>query len=301
MVMTVAGEVDVNSLGHIQPHEHIYLDGYAVSLSFDLILDDPETIREELRRFVEAGGKTIVEMTCHGLNPNPVGLRDVAAQVGMNIIASTGLYWERFHPSWVKDMSLRALADLFVGELNEGIAGTNVRAGIIGEIGSGHREVSAVEERVFRAVAIAQRETSAPIYTHAPFGWIGLQQAQILKNEGANMERVVIGHVDTVPHFEYQKQIAGSGAFIGFDTIGRKEFNSDGWRIDRLKKMIELGYEDRILLSSDVCRRTMLHVNGGCGYDHLLKVFLPQLSDSGVSSEVIRKLTHDNPARLWRQ
>lgn len=300
MVMTVTGEVDPGELGFIQPCEHIFLDGYAESLIIDLILDDVEVARDELQRFVVAGGKTIVESTPHGLHPTPALLPDLASELGIHIVVGTGIYWERFHPAWVKDMSTCELTEFFMTELTNGVDGTSVRAGMIGEIGSGHREISPAEERVFRAAAAAHCETGVPIYTHAPFGRVGLQQVTLLESEGVNLEQVVIGHVDTVSSFDYKKQVAETGVYLGFDTIGRADCGADEKRIDIILTLIELGYGDRILLSSDVCRQSHLHQSGGFGYDYILCRFIPRLSERGVSDEMIHKMTHENPARLWK-
>lgn len=299
MVMTVTGEVDVKSLGYVQAHEHIFLDGYEVSLIVDLMLDDPEVAVQELQLFQAVGGRTILEMTPHGLNPDPEGLARVARETGLNIIASTGIYWERFHPAWVKERSTMQLVDLFLKELTEGIAGTNVRAGIIAEIGSNHRQVSPIEERVFRAAARAHRESGVPIYTHAPFGWVGLQQVEILRSEGVSMDRVVIGHVDTVSQFEYARRLAPTGVYMGFDTVGRKDCGGDEMRADRILELVRMGYGDRIVLASDVCRRGHLRQNGGMGYDHVIRHFLPLLRSRGVSEEQIDQFMVENPARLW--
>ncbi len=135
MVQTVTGEVSPDQLGFVLPHEHIYLDGFTTALSPDLILDDPKTARQELQLYLDAGGTTVVELTIHGLNPDPIGLRSVSEELGVKIVAGTGLYWERFYPSWVQGMSVAALTRFMVTEITNGIAGTDVRAGIIGEIG----------------------------------------------------------------------------------------------------------------------------------------------------------------------
>ena len=145
MVQTVTGEVTADRLGLVLPHEHIYLDGFTTALSPDLILDDPTTAREELALFQKAGGTTIVELTIHGLNPDPVGLRAISQELGILIVAGTGFYWERFYPSWMQGMSVAALTRLLIGEIEKGIAGTDVRAGIIGEIGTGNRAISPAE------------------------------------------------------------------------------------------------------------------------------------------------------------
>lgn len=298
MVQTVTGEVAPDRLGLVLPHEHIYLDGFTTALSPDLILDDPRTAREELQRFLDAGGKTIVELTIHGLNPDPIGLRSVSEELGVMIVAGTGLYWERFYPSWVQGMSVADLSRMLVGEIETGIAGTDVKAGIIGEIGSGNRAVSPAEEAVFRAAAAAQRETGVPISTHAPFGRVGRLQVQVLEDAGADLSRVVIGHVDTVHDVDYHEELVRRGVWIAYDTIGRLDSGTDDQRADAVVEMVHRGHADRILISSDTCRRSHLHAYGGHGYDHVITSFLPRLERRGLDQKTLDLLTRENPRRL---
>jgi phosphotriesterase-related protein len=298
MVQTVTGDVTADRLGLVLPHEHIYLDGFTTALSPDLILDDPKTAREELTLFQNAGGTTIVELTIHGLNPDPIGLRAISEELGILIVAGTGFYWERFYPSWMQGMSVAALTRLLVGEIEKGIAGTDVRAGIIGEIGSGNRAISPAEESVFRAAAAAQRETGVPISTHAPFGRVGRLQAQLLEDAGADLSRVVIGHIDTVHDVEYHEELVRRGVWIAYDTIGRLDSGTDDQRADTVAEMVRRGHAQKILLSSDVCRRTHLHAYGGHGYDHVITSFLPRLERRGLDEKTLALLTRENPRRL---
>jgi phosphotriesterase-related protein len=297
-VQSVIGRINEDQLGFVQPHEHIYLDGFTTALTPDLVLDDPKIALHELQRFLDAGGNTIVEMTVHGLNPYPLGLRALAEQLPINIIAGTGLYWERYYPARVSSMSAKDLTELMVTELTKGIGGTNIPAGIIGEIGSGNRQVSEIEERVFRAAAAAQRETGVAIYTHAPFGRVGLDQVRILESAGADLNRVVIGHADTVHDIEYHQQLLATGVWIGYDTIGRADSGNDQDRAATVARMVQLGHAKRLLLSTDICRRSHLHYYGGHGYDHLLTSFLPRLANLGLDRNTINLLTRENPARL---
>src|SRR5574341_2657439 len=105
MVQTVCGAIRLDELGLVAPHEHIFLDGFEVALTPELILDDPEIARAELERFRAAGGNTIIECTIHGLNPHPTGLRRLSEQLGIQIVAGTGLYWDRYYPGWAREMS----------------------------------------------------------------------------------------------------------------------------------------------------------------------------------------------------
>lgn len=299
VVETVLGPVPVDELGVVLPHEHVLHDMYAQTVNSQLILSDRSVAVAELIAFRDEGGTTLVDQTVHGMNPDPEALREVAAAVGVNVVAGTGFYWERFHPPWLADMTESEITGLIVSDLVEGIEGTDVRAGIIGEIGTGHRQISPTERRVLRACATAQRSTKAPISTHAIFTRIGLEQARVLEEAGANLEKVVIGHVDTTPDLSYHEQLLKMGVWIAYDTVGQTDKQADESRADGLVELLAKGYRDRILISSDIAKRAALRSYGGSGYGFVLTSFLPLLRQRGVSDSDIDALTTRNPQLLF--
>ena len=298
-IQTVLGKIPPEELGFVLPHEHVFLDVYEITMNSHLILCDPQVARYELGFFKEKGGDTIVDQTVHGLGPDPVALREVARDVGINIIAGTGFYWERFHPPWLKDMSDGDIAAMLVKDLTVGFYGTDVRAGIIGEIGTHHRRISAAEKRVIRACAVAQRETGVPISTHALFTRIGMEQVRLFEDAGANLDKLVIGHVDTTPDVDYHIELLRGGVWIAYDAIGQLDKQTDEWRADAIVRLIQAGHRDRILLSTDVGKRGAMRSYGGTGYDHVITRFLPLLWERGISREDTTVLTVDNPRRLF--
>lgn len=298
-VQTVLGPIPPGELGLTLPHEHVFTDLYEITMNSHLILSDPVVARYELGFFKESGGSTIVDQTVHGLGPDPVALREVARDVGINIIAGTGFYWEKFHPPWLKDMTDQDIVAMLVKDLTEGFYGTDIRAGILGEIGTHHRKISAAEERVIRACAVAQRETGVPISTHALFTRIGMEQVRLFEDAGANLDKLVIGHVDTTPDVDYHIELLQRGVWIAYDAIGQLDKQTDERRADAIVRLIRAGYRDRILLSTDVGKRGAMRSYGGTGYDHVINIFLPLLRERGVEEEDVTALTVENPCRLF--
>jgi phosphotriesterase-related protein len=298
-VQTVLGEVAPGDLGLVLPHEHVFHDVYEITMSSHMILSDPIVARHELGIFKEEGGGTIVDQTVHGLHPEPEKLRAVAADVGINIIAGTGFYWELFHPPWLADMTEVDIVRLLVSDLTKGFAGTDIKAGVIGEIGTHHRMISPAEERVIRACTQAQKEVGVPISTHALFTRIGMDQVRAFEGAGADLDKLVIGHVDTTPDVDFHEELLRTGVWIAYDSIGQLDKQSDERRADAIVELIRRGYRDRILLSTDIGKRGALRAYGGHGYDYTITGFLPLLAERGVSPEDIDQLTRSNPQRLY--
>jgi phosphotriesterase-related protein len=298
VVQTVTGPVPADQLGVTLVHEHVLIDMYEASLNAAGVLLDERAAAEELLLFREAGGVTIVDQTTVGLHPDLGGLRRISVATGVRIIAGTGVYWRRFRPSWIELLSESELCSRFVSELTEGVGPDRVRAGLIGEVATGHRDIDAVEARVLRAAAKAQAETDRPIATHALFTRIGLDQLDLLEAAGADPERVLIGHADTCPDEGYHAALLERGAWLGFDTIGQDDKTSDDWRADRVADLAAKGHLDRLLISSDVCKRPALVRYGGGGYAHVLRGFVPRLQARGFGPGEIRQLLVDNPRRF---
>lgn len=298
-VHTVTGPIRPDELGLVLPHEHVFHDAYELTNNSGLIFSDREVAVAELRDLRAAGCDTLVDQTVHGLHPEPERLRSVAEEVGLNIIAGTGFYWEKFHPAWLADMTTTDIVRLLVSDLTEGFEGTDIRANILGEIGTHHRRVSPAEERVLRACAVAQREAQVPIATHALFTHIGMEQARILADAGADLDKVVIGHCDTVPDVEYHVSLLEMGVWIAYDAIGQLDKQSDERRADALMELVRRGWSHRVLLSNDVGKRQALRAYGGQGYAHVITGFLPQLRERGASEELIDRLTRTNPQELF--
>jgi phosphotriesterase-related protein len=298
-VQTVTGPIATADLGVTLVHEHLLIDMYEVSLNSAGVLLDESVAASELALFRAAGGETIVDQTTVGLYPDWEGLRRISLSSGVRIIAGTGIYWHRFRPTWVDALSEEALTTRFIEELTEGVGPDRIRAGLIGEIATGHREIDPVEARVFRAAAAAQRATGAPIATHAIFTRIGLDQLDILEAAGADPSKVLIGHADTNPDITYHAAIIARGAWLGFDTIGQDDKATNDWRADRIADYAAAGHIGRILISSDVCKRPALTVNGGDGYAHVLREFIPLLQARGFSAADVRQLLVDNPRRYF--
>lgn len=294
-VMTVKGPVPVRDLGVTLPHEHIFLNLMREHRATGL-LHDPELMGRELLRFKAVGGMTVVECTSMGLGRQPAMLRDISEQTGLNIVMGSGLYRDPYmDETWVDANSVGAIAERIVKDLTDGADDTDVRAGIIGEVGSDHLYPSAQEERSLRAAARAHLQTGVTITTHAARWPVGLHQLDILGEEGVPAEAVIIGHVETVPDFDYHLELLRRGAWVQYDSIrGQSTFDTE-IRVRGIVKMCRLGFTERILLSHDICNKSHLAEFGGTGYAYIPRVFVGLLQAAGLSREEVHQLTVVNP------
>jgi phosphotriesterase-related protein len=305
-VQTVLGDLDPAELGWVLPHEHSAIALWHIPNRWDyweLRRDEP-VIVEELAAFRAAGGGTVVDLTLDGVGRDPSWLAGLARATGLHVVMGSGWYRGAHYPAeaLIDRRSVDALADEIVRDATEGVAGTGIRAGIIGEIGTDKPWLSAQEERVHRAAARAARRTGLAITTHAVQSTVGLDQLTVFEAEGADLTRVVIGHADSHPSLDYHLAIVERGATVEFDFLGMAftplERHGEGRIVENLRELLARGHVDRILLSQDVCHDSQLRRYGGNGYTYLAETFLPRLRAAGVSDAEIRMITVDNPRRL---
>jgi phosphotriesterase-related protein len=296
-VMTVLGPVPAETLGVTLPHEHVFVD-LVREYRGDGLLNDRALAVRELAAFAEAGGRTVVDCTSVGLARDPAALREVALETGLNIVMGCGYYRDPYLAEQGLDrLSVDAVADLIVRDVEEGADGTDVRAGVIGEIGADRWYLSALEERSFRAAARAHRRTGLTITTHAARWPVGLPQLDLLAEEDVDPARVVVGHCDMVPDPGYHLAVARRGAFVQFDTVqGESEYDTV-CRVAWIRALAEEGFLDRVLLSQDVCLRSNLAALGGPGYAYVPTAFAERLRTEGFTDAEVRRLLVDNPRR----
>jgi len=339
-VMTVLGPVPVDNLGITLMHEHLLGDSSPVwippeeaklkefafklvspSILADLkiyphanldnhVMNDLETAVEEVSKFREHGGSTVVEVTTEGIGRDPRGLVNISRRTGLNIVMGAGFYTDDTHPERLKKMSADGIADVIVGEILEGVPGTGVRAGVIGEIGMDW-EFSEAEQKNLRGAAKASARTGVPLIIHLE-GWHrwGHQSLDIVEEEGASLEHTVVSHmVASIDDWEYQTSLADRGAFLGYDMIGQDvdwgadlhhgECPSDREVAEAIQRLIQAGYLRRIALSHDICAKIMLTRYGGKGYAFILRHFVDRLKKIGVTEEQIQTLLVENPRAFF--
>lgn len=323
--MTTAGPVAADQLGVVLPHEHLLVNTVLENRRTGLLADVAQVAAEITSAGLTAGG-TIVDVTpaelAQGTVSDPLGLFDqvtpapaenthtrpasnvlalrrIAEQTGVHLVLSTGHYREPYlDRTWFDRTSTDEIAALMVRDLTTGFPGTDVRAGIIGEIGTEHWYLTAAEERSLRAAARAASQTGAAVTTHA-FRWpVGIAQLDILAAEGVPMDRVIIGHCDTVPIPAYHAEIAARGAYVQFDTFHKCVDDREiAVRVGHAARLAAAGMLDRILVSHDLFLTEHLAVNGGVGLAFVPRKLPDLLLAAGFTTADVDRVLVTNPAR----
>jgi phosphotriesterase-related protein len=337
--MTVRGPVEPDDLGPTLTHEHVFWDAREGwdpaeladpelgSLPFEArfgglarwngsafredLHQSPETeyemVAEEVSEFVRAGGGCLVEMTNVGLQPSPAGLRRLSERLGLHIVEGSGFYVHATHPDWVENASIEQIERFLLDEIDKGIGGSGIRPGIIGEIGTSET-LYPCEQRILLATARAARSADMPVNIHAHPPQLPelMKILDLLESEGHDLRRTSVSHLDEIPDIDYHVKALERGVITGFDSFGQDGYFTPTWKsrsdlakMTTMVRLIELGFEDQLVMSQDMGKKHYLLRFGGMGYDHVMRRIVPRLKESfGVSDAVIRKLLVDNPRRL---
>jgi phosphotriesterase-related protein len=316
-VNTVRGAIDTADLGVTLMHEHVFV------LSPEILQNYPEIWGEEARREADAirrlnelksrGVDSIVDLTVIGLGRYIPRIARIAAATELNIVVAAGVYTYNdvpmhFHftgPGTVLD-GPEPMTELFVRDIEEGIAGTGVKAAIL-KCATDEPGVTAGVERVLRAVAKAHRRTGVPISTHTHAATrTGLEQQRIFAEEGVDLSRVVIGHSGDTADIGYLSELIGNGSYIGMDRFGADTFLPFEDRVNTVVRMCERGHADKMVLSHDAsCFIDWLPEElvpvalPNWHFLHIHNDVLPALRERGVTDDQIHTMLVDNPRRIF--
>ncbi len=253
-------------------------------------MENVEVMAQEMRSAAKEGVACIVDAGHPDMGRNFQFLRQLSSKSGMPIVAGTGYYTQPFYPPAIARWDEDRVAQELIRQT------TADPIGAFGEIGTWDA-MTPDERKVFRAVGKAHLATNLPIFTHTNMGKGALRQLDVLESAGVDPRRVAIGHLGglTDSKAAVQKAICKRGAFVGFDREGGP---GDADQVPAVMALIEAGYADNLLFSSDFSFASDLKHSGGAGYAMTVTVFGPKLRKAGVTASALHGMLVDNPRRF---
>ena len=334
-IQTVLGSIAPEALGRTLMHEHVLCDirapgarsqndlGPEITLENvwqmnygrgvrnagrKYMLDLEDIATREVAMMKSDGGNAIVELTCGGLSPDPGGLRRIAQGTGVHLIMGCGYYVNDYQDPRNHGRAVDDFAAEMVGQILDGAWGTDVRAGMIGEIGCSAQWTD-TEKRVMQGAFIAATETGAAINVHPGRDPDQPQEvADFARAAAFPTERIVISHIDRTVFDEARLlRLADSGVTVEFDLFGQEssyyglsdiDMPNDATRLRLIRALIDHGHLERVVISHDICYRTRLASFGGHGYGHIFRNVVPMMKKRGYGADEIDAILVGNPRRL---
>ena len=311
-VNTVLGPVDSADLGFTLSHEHLGTNAAGIRQTYPEFFDREGVKEQAIAELTEAyheGVRTILDVSTIDLGRDVLLMEEVSRASGVQIVAATGSHLAVPRP--FGDVSPDVIASLYVRELEEGIEGTGIKAGII-KVASDRGGITPPQEVVLRAAGRTSNQTGARISTHT---WsperIGEQQVRILKEEGVDMNLVYVGHSNDDTDMDYLLGLLDEGVWLGLDRYpGGRTPPTPDWegRTEVVKKLIDAGHTNRIMLSHDYSVPKARHgaevqaerrSANPDGYLFITRHVLPRLKELGASDQDIQQIMVENPRRFF--
>lgn len=331
LVRTVRGDVDPATLGPVLFHEHVLFDivppGAVGDRDAAITLEnrwqvnylsnqdpanahqrDVEVAAAELAWLARDGGSLIVDQSVAGLARDARGLRRASESSGVHVVACAGTYTAAYLDAATLALGTDELAERFVAEVTVGLDGTDVRAGLIGEIGCSW-PLEPFEARAVLAAGLAATRTGAAVSIHpGRHPEAAHRIVDILEDTGIDAARVVICHMDrTYPDGEGIDALLDRGVCVEWDFFGVEQSRywmgdvalpTDRERLRQIGELAARGHAARLLVSQDICTKTRLARWGGHGYGHVLRNVVPLMRGAGFDGALIDSLLRGNPVRL---
>jgi len=303
-VQTVLGPIAASKLGFTLTHEHVVPADYAAPGSRKTFSSRAISVADavdKLKAARDAGISTVVDLSPSEAGRDVRFSEEISRKSGMQIVVCTG---QRLFLPELQDRTTEQLTEFFIKEIEQGIEGTAIKAGVI-KAASEFGGVRVFEERVLRAAARASRATGVPIETHTNSHLRGgLQQAAIFESEGVSPTRVSLGHSDDTDDMEYLIGLAKRGYTLGMDHAfwGMAPGATLPWqkRVESVKRLIDAGFNDKLFFSNDWVHGDVERekVNPD-GMLFTTRKTIPYLMQLGVSQRQIHTITVDNPQRFF--
>ncbi|MQA87971.1 MAG: aryldialkylphosphatase [Streptosporangiales bacterium] len=302
---TVLGPVPGDDLGAVDAHEHLFLRSPALPGDE---FEDLERMTAEAAAVRASGIDTVVDLTPVGLGRDPRKLAELCRRTGLRVILATGYHREAHYPAghWARRLGADELLDVVLTDLTQGVDErdwqgprpvlSEVRAGIV-KLGASYQVITDAERRWFAAGAEAAQRTGVPVAVHCEIGTAAHEVLDLLGELGVPARRVILAHMDRNPDVELHGQLAERGATLVYDTVGRVKYRPESVLVNLIGRIVDAGHIDRLMLGTDVGRRSMIRAyGGGPGMDVLGREFLPRLTRR-IGEERVAHIMRTNPAR----
>ncbi len=293
VIRTLRGDVDPDDLANGATLIHEHLRGATADVLFEV----DSAGNDGVTCLVDSatGSRTQQEVD---------DLQGVADQTDVHIVRAGGYFEDigfAIYPVRIAEASEDELFEELVQDAMD------QRWGAFGEIGSS-LEMRPDERKVHRAIGRAHVETGLPIFTHTPHEscpTCAMDQMDVMESVGVDFSHLVIGHMSTIKQEDdpigTHSAIARRGAFVGLDTVGHEMSRSRipaTEKVRMVQDLLDAGFEDHIVFSSDMGNRNHSKANYGNGFSTVLMQFVPKLLYAGVPERTIRKILVDNPRRF---
>jgi phosphotriesterase-related protein len=308
-VESVTGPIDLDELGTTLIHEHLKVRSEPSGEQFPHLYDEDDGFRratDVARRLLDQGVKSICDPSVLFLGRDIRFMRRVADETGLQVVAATGIYTYTELPQYFKNRDVDDMAEAFVHDIEEGIQGTDIKAGFL-KCAVDEPGVTDDVEKIVRACARASKSTGRPIMAHShPGTRRGLEEMDIFDEEGVDPAKVQIAHTGDTDDLDYIDELLSRGPFIGMDRYGLDAVfpPAADKRNAIVAELLERGHSDRMFLSTDACAEfdwfpweMVEQLAPKWKATYIFEEIVPALREAGMTDEHLGTMMEANPKR----
>jgi phosphotriesterase-related protein len=311
-VMTVNGQEAPGKMGTTLEHEHILVDFIGAD-STGYFRWNRDSVIARAKPFVIAaknkGVRTIIECTPSYLGRDPLLLKELSRQTGVNFITNTGYYGannNKHIPRSFYGQTAEEISSIWINEFRNGIENTGIRPGFIKIAVNPSDTLSPEHRKIITAAGIAHLATGLVIASHTGPDKPAFEQIKVLKEHGVSPSAFIWVHAQSGT-VEGNISAAREGAWISLDNISNRpdvkpdDRGSMEWYAGRISALKEQGLLNRVLLSHDSGWYDPSQPGGGQfnGYTDIFDYFIPVLKSKGFTNDDIDRILIKNPAEAF--
>ena len=165
MIQTVLGNIESSAVTAALPHEHVLSDLRPLVSPLDngifydkislsnygalsrnpyavldnSVLDDKQAAISEFQALAKIGFNLVADVTTTDFGRNKdcvLFLKELSEKTGVHIVVGCGSYIDASVSEEIKSKSVEEMRSIIINDLTVGMEGTDIKAGVIGEIGS---------------------------------------------------------------------------------------------------------------------------------------------------------------------
>lgn len=305
IIITVTGEISTDQIGLTLAHEHVLVDFIGADLSEPPRYNSDEAFKVILPHILEIknlGVNTFIECTPRYLGRDPLLLKRLSEETGINFITNTGFYGavsNKYIPEAVMKMPAETIAAFWIAEFQQGIDKTGIRPGFI-KIGVESGELSPFHQTLVKAAALAHKATGLTIKSHTGKAIPAFQQIEIIQSEGVKPDAFIWTHAHNEKDLTKHVKAAKMGAWISIDGFwgGTDKAEELAEMVVNMKKNNCL---HRLLLSQDTGWYDPDKPNGENYQPHtpLFKELIPALNEAGITGADMHQILVLNPGKAF--
>lgn len=301
IIMTVRGPIKTSEFGRVLVHEHVMCDFIGASKTGPDRYDADhvvETMLKYLREVKSRGFSSFVDCSPDYIGQDAEVLSRLSKAADLHIVTNTGCYGaagDKYVPVHAYEETAEELAERWSRKFEQGIGQSGIRPGFI-KTGVDAGALSEIDKKLVIAAAKTHLRTGLTIACHTGEAQAAMEVLQTVRESKVDPGALIIVHADSIKDFGVHQQLAQAGAWVEYDSIGARPTTE---HVELIKKAVEEGFADRLLISHDAGWYQVGEAGGGNirGYTAISDKLIGALKDVRINDEIIDKLLIDNPAK----